>query len=130
MNSETFVRNYGTGWESITSESCALGKIEHNIFKEKSGPFSYAKRNIKNGYAISLRRLLLDEPMLRHIKNCTEKEAHRQLGRNEWPTTLDELDAFISILYTRERITKQDSRGDTADGRPDLGLDVKILVDL
>ncbi|GFW34599.1 piggyBac transposable element-derived protein 4 [Trichonephila clavipes] len=29
------------------------------------------------------------------------EEAHRQLGRNEWSTTLDELDAFISILYAR-----------------------------
>ncbi|GFW18934.1 hypothetical protein TNCV_5133861 [Trichonephila clavipes] len=29
-----------------------------------------------------------------------------------------------------KRITKQDSRGDTADGRPNLGLDGKILVDL
>ncbi|GFV30314.1 piggyBac transposable element-derived protein 3 [Trichonephila clavipes] len=36
-----------------------------------------------------------------HIKNSTEEEAHRQLGENEWSTTLDELDAFISILYAR-----------------------------
>ncbi|GFV67325.1 uncharacterized protein TNCV_3670801 [Trichonephila clavipes] len=39
--------------------------------------------------------------MLRHIKNCTEEEADRQLGENEWSTTLDELDAFISILHAR-----------------------------
>ncbi|GFS65608.1 hypothetical protein TNCV_1924671 [Trichonephila clavipes] len=39
--------------------------------------------------------------MLHHIKNCTKDEAHRQLGENEWLTTLDELDAFISILYAR-----------------------------
>ncbi|GFU68315.1 uncharacterized protein TNCV_834421 [Trichonephila clavipes] len=39
--------------------------------------------------------------MLRHIKNCTEEEAHQQLKKNEWPTILDELDAFISILYHR-----------------------------
>ncbi|GFW96567.1 uncharacterized protein TNCV_2846241 [Trichonephila clavipes] len=75
---------------------------EHNVFKEKSSPTSYAKRNIENGYAISSGRILIDEPMLRHIKNCTEEEAHRQLGGNEWSTTLDELDAFVSILYARE----------------------------
>ncbi|GFX02910.1 hypothetical protein TNCV_4438921 [Trichonephila clavipes] len=42
---------------------------------------------------------------------------------------------FISLKLgmsydTAKRITKQDSRGDTADGRPYLGLDGKILVDL
>ncbi|GFX20361.1 DDE_Tnp_1_7 domain-containing protein [Trichonephila clavipes] len=39
--------------------------------------------------------------MLRRIKNCTKEKVHRQLGKNEWRTTLDELDAFISILYAR-----------------------------
>ncbi|GFX02598.1 hypothetical protein TNCV_728521 [Trichonephila clavipes] len=84
MNYGNFVRNDGTGWQSITFESCTRGRIvEHNSFKEKSGPTSYAKRNMENGYVISLGRLLLDEPMLRHIKNSTEEEAHRQLGKNE-----------------------------------------------
>ena len=45
--------------------------------------------------------LLINEPMLRHIKNCTKEKAHRQQGKNEWSTTLDKLDAFISILYAR-----------------------------
>ncbi|GFS83953.1 hypothetical protein TNCV_2363761 [Trichonephila clavipes] len=68
MNSGTFVRNDGMGWESITSGSCTRERIvEHNTFKEKSGPTSYAKRNIENGYAISSGRLFLDEPMLRQI---------------------------------------------------------------
>ncbi|GFW51343.1 hypothetical protein TNCV_3254721 [Trichonephila clavipes] len=57
---------------------------------------------IENDYAISSGRLLIYEPMLRHIKNCTEGEAHRQLGENEWLTTLDELDALISILHARD----------------------------
>ncbi|GFV62469.1 piggyBac transposable element-derived protein 3 [Trichonephila clavipes] len=102
MNSGTFVRNDGTGWESITFGSCRRGRIiEHNIFKVKSDPTSYAKRNIENGYAISSGRLVIDEPVLRHIESCLEEEALRQLGKNEGPTTLDELDAFISILYAR-----------------------------
>ncbi|GFW18665.1 hypothetical protein TNCV_1369191 [Trichonephila clavipes] len=84
MNSRTFVTNDGTCWENITSGSCMHGRIaEHNVFKEKSGPTSYAKRNIENGYAISSWKLLIDEPLLRHIKNCTEEEAHCQLGKNE-----------------------------------------------
>ncbi|GFS98364.1 hypothetical protein TNCV_2208861 [Trichonephila clavipes] len=35
----------------------------------------------------------------------------------------------LGFVFT-ERITKQDSRGNTADGQLDLGLDVKILVDM
>ncbi|GFU88009.1 hypothetical protein TNCV_1335781 [Trichonephila clavipes] len=46
-------------------ESCTRGRIvEHNVFKEKSGPTSYSKRNIENGYAISSGWLRIDEPML------------------------------------------------------------------
>ncbi|GFR05708.1 DDE_Tnp_1_7 domain-containing protein [Trichonephila clavata] len=79
MNSGAFVGNDGTCWKSITSGSCVRGRIaEHNVFKEKSGPTSYAKRNIENGYAISSWRPLIDES-----------------------TTLGEIDAFISILYAR-----------------------------
>ncbi|GFX87905.1 hypothetical protein TNCV_4373701 [Trichonephila clavipes] len=74
MNSGTSVRNDGTGWKIITCGSCTRGKIdEHNVFKEKSATTSYAKRNTKNDYAISSGRLLIDEPMLRHIKNCIEE---------------------------------------------------------
>ncbi|GFW59790.1 hypothetical protein TNCV_4718811 [Trichonephila clavipes] len=81
INSGTFVRNDRLGWESITSGSCRRGRIaEHSVFKEKNGPTSYAKRNIENSYAISSGRLLIDEPMLHHIKNCTEEKAHWQLG--------------------------------------------------
>ncbi|GFY05812.1 hypothetical protein TNCV_4404791 [Trichonephila clavipes] len=77
------------------------------MFSKKSGPTSYAERNIENGYAFSLGRLLINEPILRHIKNCTEEEVHWKLGKNELSTTLDELDAFISILYARGIYTVQ-----------------------
>ncbi|GFY05053.1 uncharacterized protein TNCV_561851 [Trichonephila clavipes] len=50
---------------------------EHNVFKEQSCPTSYAERSIENDYVISSGRLLINEFMLRHIKNCTEDEAHR-----------------------------------------------------
>ncbi|GFV85610.1 hypothetical protein TNCV_3436131 [Trichonephila clavipes] len=64
MNTGTFVGNDGTGWESITSGSCTCGRFaEHNVFKEKSSPTSYAKRNIKKGYAISSGWLLIEETM-------------------------------------------------------------------
>jgi len=103
MTSRTFVTSDGTSSESICSGSCMSGRIaKHNVFKEKVLiPTSYAKRNIENGYAISAWRLPLEESMLRHIKNCTDEEAHCRLGKNEWSTTLGELAAVISILYAR-----------------------------
>ncbi|GFS71358.1 hypothetical protein TNCV_5050911 [Trichonephila clavipes] len=102
MNSGTFVTNDGTCWESITSGSCMCGRIaEHNVFKEKSGPISYPKRNIEDDYAISSRRLLKNEPMLRHIKNCIEEEAHQQLRKNEWSTTLDKRCFYINFVCLR-----------------------------
>ncbi|GFX30049.1 hypothetical protein TNCV_2617601 [Trichonephila clavipes] len=45
-------------------------------------------------------------------------------------TLLAIYDAYSLGFIFIERITKQDSRGNTADGRPDLGLDSKSLVDL
>jgi hypothetical protein len=44
------------------------------------GPTSYAKRNIEDGYSSTSWRLLIDESLLRTIKNCTDSEAHGQLG--------------------------------------------------
>ncbi|GFV43398.1 uncharacterized protein TNCV_886361 [Trichonephila clavipes] len=99
MNSGTLVANDGTCWcwESIPSGSCRCGRTaDHKVFKEKSVPTSNAKRNIEMGYAISSWRPLIHKPKLQHIKNCTQEEAHWQLEKNEWSTTLD---AFISILY-------------------------------
>ncbi|GFX91069.1 hypothetical protein TNCV_5106991 [Trichonephila clavipes] len=81
MNSGTFVANDGTCWQGITSGSCTHGTIAgHNVSKEKSGPTSYAKRN-NESCAISSWRLLINEPLLRHIKNCREEGAHQQLGK-------------------------------------------------
>ncbi|GFT16684.1 hypothetical protein TNCV_2284511 [Trichonephila clavipes] len=74
-------------WKASPLEVVCEEELPNIMFSKKtSGPTSYAKRNIENGYAISSERLLIDEPMLRHIKS-TEEEADWQLGKNEWPTT-------------------------------------------
>lgn len=44
--------------------------------------------------------MILDQEIMNHIKMCTESEARRVLG-SEWSITLEELDAFIAILYAR-----------------------------
>ncbi|GFU27508.1 hypothetical protein TNCV_335461 [Trichonephila clavipes] len=52
------------------------------------------------------------------------------LFRNIPTTLLAIYEAYSLGFIFIESITKQDSGDDTADGRPDLGLDGKILVDL
>lgn len=69
--------------------------------KEKDGPTAFAKRHVMKNSAASSSRLFIDGFMLRHIKQCTEIEANQVLERDGWKIPLEELDAFISILYVR-----------------------------
>ncbi|GFY17675.1 hypothetical protein TNCV_1074101 [Trichonephila clavipes] len=87
------------GKASPLEVTCVEEFLNIMFSKKKVPPTSYEDRNIENSYAISSWRLLIYELMFRHIKNCTEEEAHRQQGKNEWSTTLDKLNSFISSLY-------------------------------
>jgi hypothetical protein len=73
----------------------------HNVLRESAGPSSYAKRRISFENESSVRRFVLNEKILKHIKHCTEIEAVRRSGDNNWKLSLDELDSFISLLYIR-----------------------------
>ncbi len=39
--------------------------------------------------------------MLKLIKTCSDAEANGQLQHNRWSVSLEELDAFIALLYAR-----------------------------
>jgi hypothetical protein len=92
----------GTVWDEIPIGVENVGRRQqHNVVKEKAGLTSYASHRIKEGSALSAFRLIIDEPMIRHIRTCTEAEARRQLNDDAWSVTADELDAFIAILYAR-----------------------------
>ncbi|XP_047098277.1 uncharacterized protein LOC124712029 isoform X2 [Schistocerca piceifrons] len=78
------------------------GRIgQQNILKETRGPTPHAKRHISNDNVSSAWRLLVDQSMLKHIKKCTEAEAQRLLGNDSWSSHLEELDAFVALLYVR-----------------------------
>lgn len=98
QNIETSVD--GTVWQKIHQGSGPGRSPLHTIFREISGPTGYAKRNIMKGKVRSAFSLILDQGIMNHIKMCTESEARRVLG-SEWSITLEELDAFIAILYAR-----------------------------
>lgn len=42
---------------------------------------------------------MFDNGMLRHIRDCTVAEAHRQHGVSSWDLKEAELKAFIALLY-------------------------------
>jgi len=43
---------------------------------------------------------MFDERILKHILKCTISEAHRR-GNQDWTLSLEELDAFIALIYAR-----------------------------
>ena len=72
-------------------------KIEGQAKSE--GLTQYANRMLDG--LLSVFELLVDNPMLTHIQQCTEAEAHTVKNSDEWKLPLSELKAFISLLYVR-----------------------------
>ncbi|XP_058873952.1 piggyBac transposable element-derived protein 4-like [Acipenser ruthenus] len=90
----------GTVWEIISPGVDAVGRrAAQNVLTETSGPTPYAKRNINS--ILSAFHLLIDMRMLHHIQRCTVAEAHRIQNDDSWAMSLEELEAFIAILYVR-----------------------------
>jgi hypothetical protein len=92
----------GTVWsqEDVGVESAGR-RAQQNVFKDKAGPTLYASRAIKESSVCSAFKLLTDEPMLRHMKKCTEAEARRDLSDESWTVSLEELEAVTAIVYAR-----------------------------
>ena len=77
-----------------------------NFMKANSGPTSYAKNCIVDGNPISAFHMLIDESLIKHIKDCTETEAQSQLGTSNWAISVEELYAVIGIMYARGTVAK------------------------
>ena len=52
--------------------------------------------------------MFIDELILEHIQSSTVTEAHRQTGSDDFTVTIEELEAFISIMYVRGAMGKND----------------------
>ncbi len=89
----------GTKWETVHSVIRTPGRLaQQNVIHEIAGPTSYAKRMINESF-VSAWRLIINEPMLKLIKKCSDTETNGQLQHNRWSVTFEELDAFIEFLY-------------------------------
>lgn len=97
----------GTQWEVVGNANKGAGRIAaHNIVHETSGPTPHAQRHILEGSVKTAFNLLIDDSMIRHIKKCTEAEACRKLQTETWSISVDEINAFLSILYARGVIAR------------------------
>ena len=92
----------GTEWLQITSGDIAVGRCsQQNILRETSVLTPYSKRNVFPRSPASAWRLLIDDFILKHIAKCTITEAHRQLQNETFALTIEELQAFIAVMYAR-----------------------------
>lgn len=79
-----------------------MGRVGlQNVLRERPGPSPCSKRNIDAENVASAFRLLIDEPMLQSIRKCTEIEARDKLQDETWFLSLEELEAFIGLVYLR-----------------------------
>lgn len=69
---------------------------------EAAGPTAYAKHNIEDALTAFL--CLIDDDMLKHIRDCTIAEAHRVMEDSSWDMTVEGLKAFIALVYIRGTI--------------------------
>jgi len=85
----------------LNAERQAGKRSSENVLKDVPGPSPYAKRYVVEESVSSAWHLFIDNTILEHIRKCTEIEARRQLGEDSWCLTLDELEAYIGLLYAR-----------------------------
>ncbi|XP_026468965.1 uncharacterized protein LOC113372844 [Ctenocephalides felis] len=90
----------GTVWTKIAEGGTPGRSSSNSVFKGVKGPTNYAKNNIITGDLVSAFSLIIDNYIIKHIKQCTEEEGSQILGY-DWTTSLPEIRAFIGILYTR-----------------------------
>ncbi|KAK9709358.1 hypothetical protein QE152_g26687, partial [Popillia japonica] len=74
---------------------------QQNILRELPGPSGLARQGIDEDKLSSAWLLIIDDRILKHIEKCTEQEPRRCQEVDDWSVSLQELKAFIAILYAR-----------------------------
>lgn len=95
----------GTKWKVQNSANTSGRRGLQNILRENAGPTFYAKSRVYPKQTLSAWRLMINDKILRIIKDCTSIEAQQQLQNDSWNISLNELEAFISLLYVRGALT-------------------------
>ncbi|XP_051242438.1 activating transcription factor 7-interacting protein 1 isoform X2 [Dicentrarchus labrax] len=87
----------GTVWTYIELGEDRGRRQCQNVITEAAGPTVHAKRNIVDALTAFL--CLVDDDTLKHIRDCTVAEAHRVKEDKIWDMTVEELKAFIGLIY-------------------------------
>jgi len=96
VGDKTVTSRDGTVWNYV-SQSELPGRFQaQNVFTAKSGLTGYCK-SVKD--PVDAFRLLIDDGMLRHIKNCTIQFARSSVPN--WDMSDAELATFIGLMYLR-----------------------------
>ncbi|KAK7915662.1 hypothetical protein WMY93_011423 [Mugilogobius chulae] len=88
----------GTIWTLVNGEERGRRQSQ-NVLTEAEGPTTYARRRVQDPLTSFM--CLMDADTLEHIRACTVSEAHRVLGNTSWQMEVDELLAFIALVYVR-----------------------------
>ena len=101
-NTTSFATSDGITWHFFNPNQKNSGRRScHNVITQGPRPSAQAHRSIIKESVRSAWDLFNDESILRHIQRCTEEEARRVLQTDNWYVSLDELDAFLAIIYAR-----------------------------
>ena len=88
----------GTKWEFVEFGVEARGRhAAQNFLTEQSGLSRFALTMAY--FRVGAFQVIFDSHMLKHIQQCTNVEARRVLGNEEWEVSLCELNVFIALLY-------------------------------
>lgn len=91
----------GTVWRGLNPIGEAVGqRATQHVFMVAPGPTERAKSDLDSS-PLSAFHCLFDINMLLHIKECTVEEARRCTDDSFCDMSLDELQAFIALLYVR-----------------------------
>ncbi|KAJ8277134.1 hypothetical protein GJAV_G00071830 [Gymnothorax javanicus] len=93
----------GTIWTLLQPGRRPGRRQVQNVVTEAAGPTPHAKRNIDT--KLSAFQCIFDRSMLHHIRDCSVAEAHRA-GDTDWDMSVEELKAFIALLYVRGTFNK------------------------
>ena len=77
---------------------------KQNVVKIRPGPTAYSVSLVNLNDPLSSLRILINEPMLRNVRKCTEAEAQRVTKNPNWTISLDDLEKFIGLIIGRGAI--------------------------
>ena len=102
---EYIVCRDGSRWQILDTSQRSQGRMQkQNVVKIRPGSTAYSVSGVNLNDPLSSLRILINEPMLRNVRKCTEAEAQRITKKPNWTINLDDLEKFIGLIIARGAI--------------------------